>query len=72
MGEDFSDFWNHGAIHGNLYVALWISVQRSVGDALILWPYLVDKCYHGLTPKFSSSWANLTLYLGKTAKTIAW
>ena len=20
--------WNHGAIHGNLYVALWISVQR--------------------------------------------
>ena len=28
MGEDFSDFWNHGSIHGNLYVALWLSVQR--------------------------------------------
>ena len=50
MSEDFGDFWNHGAIHGNLYVALWLSVQRSVGDALILWPCLVDKCYHGLTP----------------------
>ena len=49
MSEDFGDFWNHGAIHGNLYVALWISVQRSVGDALILWSCLVDKCYHGLT-----------------------
>ncbi len=49
MSEDFGDFWNHGAIHGNLYVALWLSVQRSVGDALILWPCLVDKCYHGLT-----------------------
>ena len=24
MGKDFSDFWNHGAIHGNLYVILWI------------------------------------------------
>ncbi len=22
--EDFSDFWNHGSIHGNLYVVLWL------------------------------------------------
>ena len=35
MGKDFSDFWNHGAIHGNLYVILWISLQQSFGDAII-------------------------------------
>ena len=70
MGEDFSDFWNHGAIHGNLYVTLWISVQWSVGDALILWSCLVDKCYHGLTSKFSSSWSHLTFYLGELQKNL--
>ena len=31
-----------------------------------------DKCYHGLTTKFFSSWSHLTFYLGKTAKTLAW
>ena len=35
--------------YGNVYVILWISLQQSVGDAIILWSCLVDKCYHGFT-----------------------
>ena len=71
MGEDFGDFWNHGAIHGNLYVAPYGLVYNGQSVTLLSYgrAWLTNVIMAHLT--FSSSWSHLTLYLGKIAKSIA-